>query len=42
VGLLVVALLGLWVLARQRELRALREQVAQAMALEARQRSRVR
>ncbi len=42
VGLLVVGLLGLWVIARQRELRALREQVAQAMALEARQRSRVR
>ncbi len=38
VGLIVVALLGLWVLSRQRELRALREQVAQAMALEARQR----
>ncbi len=42
VGLLVVGLLGLWVLARQRELRALREQVAQAMALEARQRARAR
>jgi LCP family protein required for cell wall assembly len=42
VGLLVVGLLGLWVIARQRELRALREQVAQAMALEARQRTRVR
>ncbi|HLM84618.1 MAG TPA: LCP family protein [Solirubrobacteraceae bacterium] len=34
----VVALLGLFVLARQRELRLLREQVAQALALEARQR----
>ncbi len=42
VGLLVVGLLGLWVISRQRELRALREQVAQAMALEARQRSRAR
>ena len=38
VGLLVVGLLGLWVLSRQRELRTLREQVSQAMALEARQR----
>ncbi len=42
VGLLVVGLLGWWVLSRQRQLRALREQVAQAMALEARQRSRAR
>ncbi len=42
VGLLVVGLLGVWVLSRQRELRALREQVAQALALEARQRSRAR
>jgi polyisoprenyl-teichoic acid--peptidoglycan teichoic acid transferase len=42
VGFAVVALLGLWVLSRQRELRALREQVAQAMALEARQHSRLR
>jgi LCP family protein required for cell wall assembly len=42
VGLLVVGLLALWVLSRQRELQALREQVAQAMALEARQRSRAR
>ncbi len=42
VGLVVVALLGAWVLARQRELRALREQVAQALAVEARQRSRAR
>ena len=42
VGLLVVMLLGVWVISRQRELRALREQVAQALALEARQRSRVR
>jgi polyisoprenyl-teichoic acid--peptidoglycan teichoic acid transferase len=41
-GLIVVALLGLWVISRQRELQALREQVAQALALEARQRSRVR
>jgi LCP family protein required for cell wall assembly len=41
VGFAVVALLGLWVLSRQRELRALREQVAQAMALEARLRSRI-
>ncbi len=41
-GLLVVGLLGLWVISRQRELRALREQVAQALALEARQRSRAR
>jgi LCP family protein required for cell wall assembly len=42
VGLAVVVLLGLWVIARQRELRALREQVAQALAVEARQRSRAR
>jgi polyisoprenyl-teichoic acid--peptidoglycan teichoic acid transferase len=42
VGLLIVGLLGLWVIARQRELRVLREQVTQAMALEARQRSRAR
>jgi polyisoprenyl-teichoic acid--peptidoglycan teichoic acid transferase len=42
VGLMVLGLLALWVLSRQRELRALREQVAEAMALEARQRSRVR
>jgi LCP family protein required for cell wall assembly len=37
-GLVVVALLALCVFARQRELGVLREQVAQAMALEARQR----
>ncbi|MGA2164472.1 MAG: LCP family protein [Solirubrobacteraceae bacterium] len=42
VGLLIVGLLGLWVIARQRELRTLREQVAQAMALEARRRTQVR
>ncbi|HXB65568.1 MAG TPA: LCP family protein [Solirubrobacteraceae bacterium] len=36
VGLAVVVALAIWVLVRQRELRALREQVAQAMALEAR------
>ncbi len=34
--LAVVVALAIWVLVRQRELRALREQVAQAMALEAR------
>jgi polyisoprenyl-teichoic acid--peptidoglycan teichoic acid transferase len=38
VGLVVVALLGLLALMRQRELGTLREQVAQAIALEARQR----
>ena len=38
VGLVIVGLLTLSVLSRQRELRALREQVAQTMALEARQR----
>jgi len=37
-GILVVALLSLLVFARQRELNVLREQVAQALALEARQR----
>jgi LCP family protein required for cell wall assembly len=42
VGLIVVGLLGVWVISRQRELRTLREQMAQAMLLEARQRSRVR
>jgi LCP family protein required for cell wall assembly len=42
VGLLAIVLLGLWVLLRRRELRALREQVAQALALEASQRSRPR
>ena len=35
-GLAIVALLGLWAILRQRELRALREQVAEAVALEAR------
>jgi hypothetical protein len=35
-GLAIVALLGLWAILRQRELRALREQVAQAIAFEAR------
>jgi polyisoprenyl-teichoic acid--peptidoglycan teichoic acid transferase len=40
--LAVLALLGLAVFLRQRELRALREQVAQALALEARRRSRPR
>jgi polyisoprenyl-teichoic acid--peptidoglycan teichoic acid transferase len=42
VGLALVALLALWAIVRQRELRALREQVAQALALEASQRPRVR
>jgi hypothetical protein len=41
VSLALLALLGLGVLARQRELGTLREQIGQAMSLEARQRSRL-